>query len=102
MGLVLALALLVALAAVAWKAWQRRAAERRRPGGRPETALLVHDFGDIDTACRLQTCSCGGLFVERGEGPVQHQGRPLRLVTLECGRCERERRLYFDLSELRH
>jgi hypothetical protein len=102
MGLVFALALVVTLSVLAWRKWQQRAVERSRPGARPETALAVHDFGDIDMACRAQVCECGGLFAERGEGPVEFAGRPLRTVTLECGRCERQRRLYFDLSELRH
>jgi hypothetical protein len=102
MSLILGAALIAALGAVAWKAWRRRAAERARPGGTPETALAVHDFAEIDRASRGQTCHCGGPFRLRGEGPAQWAGRPLRAVTLECSRCERERRLYFDLSELRH
>lgn len=102
MSLILGAALIVALGAVLWRAWQTRRSERSRPGATPATAIKITDFGEIDLATRFQGCPCGGHFSPRGEGPVQFQGRPLRKVTLECGRCERERHLYFDLAELRH
>jgi len=101
-GLIFGTVLIVVLGVTAWRAWKMRRDERTRPGGTPETALVVHDFGDIDAACRTQTCVCGGPFVLRGEGPSESAGRRLRAAILECARCERERRLYFDLSELRH
>jgi hypothetical protein len=81
---------------------QKRAVERARPGASPQTAIPIENYADIDVAVRMQSCRCGGRFVVRGEGPSQHQGRPLRVTHLECRSCEREQRLYFDLSTLRH
>jgi hypothetical protein len=98
----LALALLLAIAAVALRSWRHRAAERALPGRSPETAIRVEDYSDIDVTVRLESCSCGGLFVLRGEGPVRGYGASLRLTRIECRRCARERVLYFDLRTVRH
>ena len=97
------LAVLVAVAAAAVRLIQNRAAERSRPGATPGTAIRVHDYGEIDVAVRIQTCRCGGRFALRGEGPAPNDAsRLLRVAHLECRRCEREVRMYFDLSAVRH
>ena len=102
MSLLFASVLIAVLLTLSWRALRRRSAERKRPGGRPETAIVVHDFGDIDMVTRRQICPCGGPFALLGEGPMELDGHSLRMVTLVCGHCERERRLYFDLTEIRH
>ena len=94
----LGLAALVAAIAVGLRIMQQRAAEKAQPGRTPDTAIAVHDYGEIEIAVRLQTCACGGRFALRGEGPVG----ALRVAMLECRKCEREQRLFFDLSEVRH
>jgi hypothetical protein len=99
--IVLGIAALVALVVVAWRALQQHLAERARPGASPDGAIPVRDFGDIDFIIHQQNCSCGGRLSLRGEGPISGD-RPTRVATLECLQCERERRIYFDLSELRH
>jgi hypothetical protein len=102
MGLILGMAVLLAVAVVGVRLLRERAVERARPGRSPATAIAVEDYGDIDVAVRLQACSCGGRFLVRGEGPLPHSERPLRVAHLECRQCERERRMYFDLSAVRH
>lgn len=98
----LAIAAVLAVVVTAVRYAQHRAVERARPGGSPQTAIPIENYADIDVAVRMQSCRCGGRFLVRGEGPAQHRGRPLRVTHLECRSCERERRLYFDLSTLRH
>ena len=107
MGSLLGLAALIAAVAVGLRMLQQRAAERVRPGATPMTAIPITDYGDIDIAIRMQTCRCGGRFMVRGEGPTAGDGLPsrptsLRVAHLECRRCEREQRLYFDVTEVRH
>jgi hypothetical protein len=101
MGSLLGLAALIAAVAVGLRVLQRRAAERARPGASPATAIPIADYGDIDVAIRIQACRCGGRFTVRGEGPLGSPGA-LRVAHLECRRCERELRLYFDLSTVLH
>lgn len=101
-GLLLGLAAVVAVGAVAIRKLQERAVERALPGRAPASAIPITNYAEIDVAVRLQSCRCGGRFAVAGEGPVRHETRNLRMVNLECRRCERARRLYFDLTELRH
>jgi hypothetical protein len=98
----LALALLLAIAAVAWRSWRRRTAERALPGRSPNTAIRIEDYSDIDAAVQLETCGCGGRFVLRGEGPVRGYMAFLRMTRIECRGCARVRVLYFDLRTVRH
>jgi len=95
----LGLAALVAVIVVGVRLLQQRAVERARPGATPTTAIPITDYGDMDLAINLQTCRCGGHFVVRGESPARGS---LRVAHLECRKCEREQRLYFDVSTVRH
>ncbi len=101
-SLLFALAILAAVAVVGRRKWHAYAAERRRPGSRVETAIPVTDFRDIDLTIASQRCFCGGSFENLGEGPAGDVQHPLRVVHLECRRCERRCRTYFDMSTLRH
>ncbi len=98
LGLVAFVVVVIALV----RAFYDRAGERARPGRSPRSAIPVEDYGDIDATTRREMCPCGGRFVLRSEGPLTRGGRPLRVAQLECRRCARERRLYFDLSAMRH
>jgi hypothetical protein len=100
MGSLLGLAALIAAVALGLRILQQQAAERARPGGTPATAIPIADYSDIDVAIRMQTCRCGGRFTVRGEGPSHPD--TLRVAHLECRKCEREQRLYFDVSTVRH
>jgi hypothetical protein len=101
MASLLGVVALLAAIVVAIRLLQRRAVERARPGATPATAIPVSDYSDIDVAVNMQTCHCGGRFTLRGEGPASPPGS-LRVAHLECRRCEREQRLYFDMSTVRH
>ena len=104
-GLLLTLALLVALAASA-----RRLLRRRRiatvaeslPGAVPELAIVVADLAEIDTALRARRCICGGFLSSLGERSERDGDRVLRVVRAECGRCERVQTVYFDPSTVLH
>jgi hypothetical protein len=101
MGSLLGLAALGAVIVVGLRMLQQRAADRARPGATPATAIPIEDYSDIDVAVRIQTCRCGGQFIVRGEGPAAQLGS-LRVAHLECRKCERQHRLYFDVSTVRH
>lgn len=101
-GIFLGLAAVIAVGAVAIRRLQERAIERALPGRAPASAIPITNYAEIDVAVRLQACRCGGRFTLVGEGPARYEDRNLRMVSLECRRCERERSLYFDLTELRH
>jgi hypothetical protein len=100
-GLLIGLAVITAVFVVGARAAWKRAAERAQPGRSPRTAIPVHDYAEIDIAVRMQTCHCGGHFVVRSEGPARNADH-LRIAFLECRQCEKERRMYFDLSTIRH
>jgi hypothetical protein len=100
MGALLGLVALAAAIIVGLRALQQRAVERARPGRSPASAIAIEDYGDMDIAVRMQVCRCGGRFAVRGEGPTREAH--LRMTQLECRRCEREQRLYFDVSTVRH
>ncbi len=98
MGALLGLVALLAAAALGWRrarAWRREAS---RPGRSERTAIRVTDYGEIDAAVMRERCRCGSRFTVRGEG----SRGAVRVVRLECHRCERERIVYFDLREVRH
>lgn len=101
MGSVLGVVALIASIVVGVRLLQRRAVERARPGASPASAIPITDYGDIDVAVHMQTCRCGGRFALRGEGPASPPDT-LRVARLECRRCERELRVYFDVSTVRH
>jgi hypothetical protein len=101
MGSLLGVAALIAAVAVGLRLLQQRAVERARPGASPANAIPITDYSDIDVAVGMQACRCGGRFVVRGEGPATPPGS-LRVAHLECRRCEREQRVYFDVSAVRH
>jgi len=96
------LSALVAAIVVGARKLRRLLRERSRPGATAATAIAIRDFAEIDIELRRQNCECGGRFASSGEGPVRDSGRPLRVANLECRNCGRERRVYFDLGEMRH
>jgi hypothetical protein len=105
LGLFLTLALVLALA-FAGHRWQRRARMRRRlaalPGGSVETALAAESFSAIDEEIRRRRCPCGGRFDAYGEGSREDGGSRLRVISIECRFCERQSRVFFDVTGLYH
>jgi hypothetical protein len=110
-GLVLLAALVAALAATGWRTLRRF--RRRRllaalPGGSRETALEVEAFSEIEDHLRVRECPCGGLLASLGERSettrdaadgAQHI---LRIVRVECRRCEELSEVWFDATRAYH
>jgi hypothetical protein len=104
-GLLLTLALLLALAFSARRLWLRRRLARllgSLPGGRANSALTVRSFDEIDDQIRARRCPCGGRYEVRGEGSRAVRASRLRVVHVECGTCENEASVYFDVTGLFH
>jgi hypothetical protein len=104
-GFLLTAALLLALAFSARRLWLRRRLARlmsRLPGGRPDSALSVGSFDEIDEQIRTRRCPCGGRYEVRGEGSRAVEASRLRVVRVECGTCENEASVYFDVTGLFH
>jgi hypothetical protein len=104
-GLALTTALLLALAAAALRVLRRRrirALAATLPGARPDNAISVRDFTEIDARLRARRCICGGFLSSLGERSARDGDRVLRAVRAECGRCEAEQTVYFDTSTLLH
>ena len=103
--LAIAIALLVALAFSARRLWRRRRLARllgQLPGGSTRNALSVGSFEEIDDKIRARRCPCGGRYEVRGEGSRQLGDRRLRVVRVECGICENDANVHFDVTELFH
>ncbi|MBI4515723.1 MAG: hypothetical protein HY699_07900 [Deltaproteobacteria bacterium] len=97
-GSLLGLVALIAALAVGWRKWQGLRLDATRPGRSESSAITVSDYGEIDAVVRTARCRCGTRLFARGEGSRQ----ALRIVHLECGKCEREYTLYFDVRAVRH
>ena len=105
LGFFIAIALLLALAFSARRVWLRRRLVRLMralPGGKPESAIAIWSFGDVDDHVRARRCACGGRFDVLGEGSRVVERARLRVVRLECGTCERKTEMYFDVTGMFH
>lgn len=100
MGSLLGLAALTAAIALGVRLVRRWARARAQPGRDPDRPIVIRDYGEIDLAVAQQVCACGGRYALRGEGPSRSPRR--RVAHLECRRCEREARVYFDVSQVLH
>ena len=99
------IALLLALSFAGWRLVRRRRLARKRrmlPGGSPETAKKVSGFKEIDAEIERRRCSCGGRLKSLGEGTAGDEERRVRLVRVECDRCEEQGYLYFDVTSAYH
>jgi hypothetical protein len=104
-GLAITIALLLALAFSARRLLRRRRLARlmsHLPGGRADSALSVGSFEEIDEQIRARRCPCGGRYEVRGEGSRAVRASRLRVVRVECGTCENQASVYFDVTGLFH
>lgn len=129
-GLVLLAALLAALAAAGWRTLRRvrrRRLLRALPGGSRESAIEVEAFSEIEDHLRVRECPCGGLLASLGERSETHAGKRsetragerretqagqrsgttgvahiLRVVRVECRRCEELSEVWFDATRAYH
>jgi hypothetical protein len=103
--LVLTLAIVAAVAAVARRRLRRsrlRRAARGRAGARPDLAIAVRSFTEIDDEIGTRWCHCGGYLERAGEGSRDEGGRRFRVVRLRCQECEEPTELFFDTTEVVH
>ena len=103
-GLVLVAALVAALTASGLRLAKRR--RRRRllqalPGGSRETAIAIDDFADIEDHLSRRECLCGGLLTSLGERS-ERDPRLLRVIRVECRRCEDRGEIWFDATRAYH
>ncbi len=105
-GLLLFAALVAALAATGirrLRRLRRRRALAALPGGSRATAIEVDAFSEIDDHLRSRECLCGGLLASLGErsepNGVNHI---LRIVCVECRRCEERGEVWFDATRAYH
>jgi hypothetical protein len=102
-GLVLWLALLVALAASAGRGlqiWRRKRGATRQPGATYRNPIVVSSFAAIDEEVGGRACPCGGHFKVLGEGSVAEGDQRLRVVRLECADCEALGWIHFDVTQV--
>jgi len=55
----------------------------------------VNDAGSIRHEGLGGACGCGGPWLESEQVTVQHEGRPMTVVTRRCGRRAGEKTLYY-------
>jgi hypothetical protein len=100
-GILLALALVAALIATGLRVSRRR--RRRRAlgaldGGSRATAIEIDAFSDIEDHLAVRPCPCGGLLRSLGERSEPAGPRILRVVRVECMRCEDRAEVWFDAT----
>lgn len=101
-GLFLGLAVIIAVAAVGIRRWQKSRTARRRPGATVQRALSVTRFDEIDALIEGRLCRCGAPLHSAGEASRVWGSRRFRVVRLLCRECEREEMLYFDVTRVFH
>lgn len=104
-GLVLVAALLAALSATGYRFLRRRRLSRRLAGlagGSRATAIAVEAFPEIDDHVVRRECRCGGLLASHGERSETDGSRILRVVRVECRRCEERGEVWFDVTLAYH
>jgi len=101
-GLLLGLAVLMAVIAAGARRWRKARAARRRPGATIHRPVAVSRFDEIDAAVQGRTCWCGGIFVVTGETSRAIGERRFRVTRLVCNECERDELMYFDVTAVFH
>ncbi len=101
-GLLLGLAVLVAVLAVGVRRARRARAARRRPGATIHRPVAVSRFDEIDVALDGRTCWCDGRMLGVGETSRTVGARRFRIVRLVCSECAREELMYFDVTAVFH
>ena len=104
-GLLLAVAIIAAVAAMGFRRLRRsrlRRAARARMGTSPERAFHVRSFAEIDEHLGRRWCFCGGYLERSGEGTRELGGRRFRVARLVCQECEAGEEVFFDTTDVLH
>jgi len=104
-GLLIAVAVVVAVAAVGARRLKARRLDRadaHRPGASAANAIHVRSFTEMDDHLSGMWCRCGGYLQRMGEGSRDEGGARYRVARLVCQECERPREVFFDTTDLLH
>jgi|JRYF01.1.fsa_nt_gb hypothetical protein len=102
-GLIMALAVIAAVLTAGLRRYRRRQGIRNRAGVDLEKPICVERFDEIDTALEHRRCAwCDGALTLAGESSAAAGERRLRVVRLVCEECERDERVYFDVTRIFH
>jgi len=93
----MSVAIVAAMIAMGIKRVRRKARYTIRENG----PFTVHSYRDIDRTIDGHACDCGGGWRILGESS-RTNGKEIRIVRVECFRCEAESRYLFDLSQIHH
>jgi len=104
-GLVLAVALLAALIAAGYRTlrrYRRRKLLAALAGASRASAIAIEAFSEIEDHLLKRECPCGGLLASHGERSEPDGERILRVVRVECRRCEERGEVWFDATLAYH
>ena len=101
-GLFIGLAVVLAVAALGYRRWRRARDQARRPGATMARAIPVERFDEMETFLGRRRCICGKTLQFTGEGSREFEGRRFRIAHLVCSECEREERVFFDVTQAFH
>jgi len=101
-GIAIGLAVIFAVAAVGYRRWRTAREEARRAGASLRNAIPVRRFDQIDRIAGRRQCGCGEALVMRGEDSREIEARRYRVVVLHCPECERDQKIYFDVTRVFH
>jgi hypothetical protein len=105
LGLLLALTIVAAVAAVGRRRWHRARlvrAGKERLGASADLAIAIRSFAEMDDHLGPRWCVCGGYLERSGEGSRTEGGRRYRVARLVCQECERVEEVYFDTTDVIH
>lgn len=98
-GLLIAVAVVLAVAAVSYRRWQQARELAQRPGASLARAIPVERFDEIEILLAGRQCACGHLQRFTGEGSQQLEERRFRVAHLTCPECGRDDRVFFDVTQ---
>lgn len=101
-ALLFTVAVLAAVVALGVRRAERLREARRRPGATIARAVVVSRFDEIDAVLAERACRCGSRMRLLGESSTTKGARRFRVARLRCTECEREERMYFDVTAVFH
>ena len=99
-GVAIGLAVIFAVTTVYYRRWQKAREEARRAGASLRHAIPVRRFDQIERVLARRACGCGERLVLQGEDSSQIEERRYRVIRMLCPECEKQERVYFDVTEI--